>query len=1019
MRVRPLLILSVLMAAGLALGFLIRPSAPPRVEVVSKPRTIPLLQPGLSADRELANGGGHAYRVPLRAGHFLEAVVDQRGIDVSVTLLDPSGKPLLQVDTPSGSTGPETVLAVVATTGDHRLEVRSVGGTSSVAGHYRIRIKRFWRASERDRLRAQAAWLFADGERLRRARALPDSEARYEEALPIWRAVADPQGEVDTLYRLGRIYQDLGQVDRARRRFEVALPRYRALGDPESEADLWHRIGSLSTDERGIDAYRRAVTLYRSLHNLRSEAATLGRIAESESQLKHPYSALVAARQAVEVQRRLGDPPALAEALAFLGRLYASLGQLEEARDVFTEALRLNQTALEARLFIERGGVLRDLEAYKVAVADLERALRIQQGGSPGEVALTQAILGGILFKADRLSESRAVYQAARVALEGKDRHSEATVRVSLGRIADLEGHSQKALLLLNQALTLFREEGNLALREASTLFALAGAQERLGNLGEARRNIEEAIGIVEAERGSLAGSQASAFFASRQSYYELYRGVLVEMHRREPTGGFAALAFDAAEMSRGRSLHQALLESRAAVGKVADPALARRESELRRKLNDLEMRRLRSGAAGTERAVRAAIAELRALQAEIVLRGKRKAAPTPRTLRLEEVQRLLDPDTLLLSYSLGEKKSFLLLVGDRSITVHDLPARSEIESRARTLLDRMPDSNLRGHEKKTQLLADMLGQILLGPVAGEFGRKRLVIGAEGVLQLVPFAALTLEQEDRGPVPLMADHEIVYLPSASVLAEQRRKAADRRPAPKAVAVLGDPVFRGDDPRVRGGAGPARPLLLADGTRSARGQGPGELRRLPGTRKEAQAILSLVPPGESFVALDFAASRKTATWPDLKLHRMLHFATHGLLHAEYPELSGLVFSLVDEKGRPQDGFLRAHEIRSLDLPVDLVVLSACETALGPEIRGEGVMGLPRAFQEAGASRVVVSLWDVDDRATAELMRRFYESMSQGKLPAAAALRQAQLSMSRELAWHSPAYWAGFVLQGDWR
>ena len=152
---------------------------------------------------------------------------------------------------------------------------------------------------------------------------------------------------------------------------------------------------------------------------------------------------------------------------------------------------------------------------------------------------------------------------------------------------------------------------------------------------------------------------------------------------------------------------------------------------------------------------------------------------------------------------------------------------------------------------------------------------------------------------------------------------------------------------------------------------------------------------------------------------LGLFRSIHIATHGLLNTVRPELSGVVLSLVDESGHPQDGFLRLQDIYNLRLSADLVVLSACQTALGRPIAGEGLVGLARGFMHAGAPRVVATLWKVDDSATAELMKRFYRSMIEEKAPAAQALRAAQRALARDRRFASPFYWAGFTLQGDWK
>jgi CHAT domain-containing protein len=258
----------------------------------------------------------------------------------------------------------------------------------------------------------------------------------------------------------------------------------------------------------------------------------------------------------------------------------------------------------------------------------------------------------------------------------------------------------------------------------------------------------------------------------------------------------------------------------------------------------------------------------------------------------------------------------------------------------------------------------------------------------------------------------------------------RRQEQQRKPAPKAVAVLADPVFSLRDGRLGAAAiaqrGQPRSSSEAEAhtesdrqlTRSVRDVGL-DLSRLPHTRQEAEAIFSLAPPGEGMKALDFNATRAIATSPELSQYRIVHFATHGLLDSQHPELSGLVLSLVDKHGKPQSGFLSLEDIYNLDLPAELVVLSACETGLGKEINGEGLIGLTRGFMYAGAQRVVASLWSVNDAATADLMASFYQGILRDKLPPAAALRQAQAQMWKRVRWKSPYYWAAFQIQGDWK
>ncbi len=252
---------------------------------------------------------------------------------------------------------------------------------------------------------------------------------------------------------------------------------------------------------------------------------------------------------------------------------------------------------------------------------------------------------------------------------------------------------------------------------------------------------------------------------------------------------------------------------------------------------------------------------------------------------------------------------------------------------------------------------------------------------------------------------------------------------------KTLAVVADPVFEKNDERVKGtktgqrrNAGPKRSIemrsttdLVEGGslrsTRQSDSDEMSQIHRLPFTRREAEEILAMVPEGERFTALDFDASRATATNPALGQYRYVHFATHGFLNASHPELSGIVLSLVNRQGVEQDGFLWAHEVYNLRLPAEMVVLSGCRTGLGKEIKGEGLVGLTRGFMYAGSARVLVSLWDIDDEASAELMAQLYKAILKEHMTPAAALRTAQLKVSNDRRWQAPYYWAAFVLQGE--
>jgi CHAT domain-containing protein len=434
--------------------------------------------------------------------------------------------------------------------------------------------------------------------------------------------------------------------------------------------------------------------------------------------------------------------------------------------------------------------------------------------------------------------------------------------------------------------------------------------------------------------------------------------------------------------------------------------------------------------------------AELRSLEQRIAAASPRYAGlMLPEPIAIDEVRgELLDPQTLLLVYALGRERSYLWAISRAAVDLAVLPPRQEVEAAARAVADEVGARNRHvrfetAAERETRVrLADSrfagaaraLATTVLGPVARHLPGKRLAIVADGALHHIPWAALPEPDGGAAAAPLAARHEIVFLPSASALRELRRDAADRPAAAKTLMVVADPVLDPSDARVRqarrraprsGGAG-ARPV--GESLRRPAPRSPTSWPPLPFARAEAESVLALVPPAQREAAFGFAASREMVAAPQLGHHRVVHFATHALIDDRQPELSGVVLSSVDEEGRPRDGLLTLFDLYHLRLPaVDLVVLSGCRTAVGPELRGEGLVSLARGFMFAGVPRVVVSLWDVDDRATAELMKRFYELLLRDGRTPAAALREAQIAMAKSAEWSAPYYWAGFVLQGDWR
>ena len=558
----------------------------------------------------------------------------------------------------------------------------------------------------------------------------------------------------------------------------------------------------------------------------------------------------------------------------------------------------------------------------------------------------------------------------------------------------------------------------------------------------------EKALTALEGEMARLGGEDEdrSGFRASHGRYYREYVDLLLQRNSVER-------AFEVLERSRARTLIETLARGRVQVAKGIDAELLDQERSLEHALSAKTAYRIEllSGR-HTDRQVADANSQIDALvlQYRHVEEQIRATSPTwyalqrPAIVSLRDVQQhLLDDRTVLLEYALGEERSYVFSIDSHSAAAYALARRSEIEDAARRVYELVTVHDgtgshavtTRRNEQRAYMAASTaLSRMILGPVADRIKGKRVLVVADGALLYIPFAALPVPAASSQPanvwVPLIGEHEIIGLPSASALAALRQQAAGRKPQAKEVAILADPVFDRNDERVastlNGGASVERVSQarepaehLARSVADVNGGATLTFPRLPFTRREAANILAVTPSTGKMAALDFAASRSAATNSDLSQYRIVHFATHGLLDSVRPELSGLVFSLFDQNGRPQNGFLSLEDIYNLNLPADLIVLSGCKTALGKDIQGEGIIGLTRGFMYAGASRVVASLWEVDDFATAELMRRFYSGMERQGIAPAAALRAAQIQMWKQNRWSAPFYWAAFQIQGEWR
>jgi CHAT domain-containing protein/tetratricopeptide (TPR) repeat protein len=874
-----------------------------------------------------------------------------------------------------------------------------------------------------------------------------------EAALDFYQRANATQDMAKTHYELARFWRTQGNLPHAQLHFEQSLALRRTLNQPRRIADSTIALGRLLHSQgeyqKAIENYSESLVIYRAVEDLPALAIVLENLAEIYQTYGEPERVVTYLEEALALHARVGDVKNKDVPQLALGTAYYELGRYEKARSYLQEAVQLlqaQQSRDEGTALSNLGNVYRQLGQTGLAIETYLQALRAERS-YPNDYNTVDIIYLRLCDAYLAQGEQAKAQQACASAIE-------------IGKKTNHRAYTSLARSLLG---TIARQRGDYV--TATTHFVTALAE------------------IESLRSNAALAAQRAALLGNHQQIYAGFICLLLEQQRHAPQTSFAQTAFHVSERAHARSLLESLREARVDLRASLAPELREREKQLLKSLEAqaAEQAKLQAGSPtpGQSAASHKVLAELTAayeqLQTQIRQQNPHYAALTQAPLvNVAEIQkRAVDTQTLLLEYMLGEEESYLFTLTGDSLNWYKLPGRSQIEAAANRFYESLT-ARQRGRFNKpaerAQQIAQAdrelsqagaeLSQMILAPAAAELKNRHLIIVADGKLQLVPFAALPAPASANQPASkpvrrnnphsalgkpklpiryLIEDHVISYLPSATVLAVLREELKGRAPAPKLLAVFADPVFAAEDERLapevrdrlaREGQLPANqtkkpepPALNSDLTRAIRHAGVsderGGLERLPYTRTEAEAILKLAPKGQTYSALDFAANQNAALDPQLSQYRYVHFATHGLIDNTTPDLSGLVLSRLDAQGRELDGHLRLVEIYNMHLPAELVVLSACQTGLGKEVRGEGLMSLMRGFMYAGAARVLVSLWEVNDKSTANLMSGFYRGLlrkPQGLSPAA-ALRAAQLQMLKLPQWRAPFYWAAFVQHGE--
>jgi CHAT domain-containing protein/tetratricopeptide (TPR) repeat protein len=1047
-----------------------------------------ILHSGAAVTQTITASEQHRFEIAVQPSELIKVIVDQQNADVRLELSF-AGAPAVTVDDPekrgfgrelffwvapaagsaeitvtaktAGADGRYTITASVSAGGDGARDAvafldaarrtRPVDGESRDAAPGMPPFQRAldaWRAiGDRD---AIAASLYGLGTAQRRSLGRPvDAVTTLTEALAIYSDLELHAEMAQTQQQIGHAQRMLAHPDLAIAAFEQAYEQA-AFVDPLNRAVIEDDIGLAAADtgdlERAAAFGRKASDTFRAAGARRDEFVSLQRLAMAYLRLRQFDDALRTITEALELGRQYGGSTDLVSLALAAGRIAAAVGEEDTAlayyrsvvdRSTENRVLRLSALLSIGRIHNMRGDLQQARAALEPALAEVPPQITDMWAAFANELGIT-------LAKQGELPRALELQTKALGIVEKGSRAGEMVVLRGLAATYRDMGNRAKADDMTNRAANTVQalpgQPVQAALLRDLALNALAG-----GDLAAAREKLAAAIAIIDSERGRLQSEALrTSFGATASAYYTDAIDVEMALHAAEPGQGHEARAFELFERSRARSLVDLLTEARVDPQAGVDAALLAEQRAVQKQLanKDTVLRDL-AGRPGMRDRMTALSREIDDLERRLAVLDGRIRASNPQYAALlrpappsiDDTQRLLDADTVLLAFAMGAKQSWGWAVTRESIRSFVLPPAAEIDERAHRVYASVTARQRRSSPDATRLAeldreeaatAAALSDAVLGPIAGtlatDWRNRRLVIVATGALEYVPFAALPLPSA-AGRRLIVEQHEVIRLPSVATLALLRRDAEGprKRPSTGSVAIFADPVFSPDDPRVTRRQSSSQEPPAVSTASLLRGTDDETTRtgfaRLVFSREEASAIAGFAP--HAIEALDFNASVPTLSKPAVAGSRILHIASHGILNSARPALSGIVLSLVDQSGRRQDGILRLYDIFNLSLSADLVVLSGCQTGLGREIKGEGLIGLTRGFMYAGAARVLASLWEVDDRATAELMRRFYRGMLVRKLRPADALRTAQQQMRTDPRWRSPYYWAGFTLVGDWQ
>jgi CHAT domain-containing protein/tetratricopeptide (TPR) repeat protein len=753
------------------------------------------------------------------------------------------------------------------------------------------------------------------------------------------------------------------------------------------------KLASGQDGNQAIELADGAATIFHRFKSYEGEAEALQLTLPILWRQGKPQVTMAKANSALAVCQAARDPHLCWEANYWLGIVYESSADFDKARAYFQEGLSATQSAND--VLSELGIRLRLINVDHMQYQDDRAALHsyeeLLERSEPLHAENIEAELssriGAIHTKLGDLDDAQKEYARA-LAIYHKNSITvnEQAILYRLGGIYQSQHDYRQALASYEEALTLARKI-NFRTGIALALSGTARTLRSQGSLDDALSYIKQSIEVLESERTDILSAELRMrFLADLQPFFDEEFDLLLQMHDRNPSAGFAEMAFSASEQFKARVLLDTVPTFAEGFRGGVPPELVARERELRQNVEKAS-----SNQEFGTKALEVALAEYDRLSDEIgAATPPYQAAKSPHILTVDEARSHLDADSALVEFRIADRRSVAFVITpNNKLFVAPLPGVAALRPLVDSLAKAQASSGIIDEDRAYKKAARDFSNVVLGPIAEQIKGKRLFLVSDSVLQNISFAGLPEPSVTKTDQPLVVDHEIVNLPSASVasaIESQRKRMAAGE---KNIIVFANPAF-------------------ADSTDSADSNA---------FSYENNSLLKVFANGNIRDYSGFRASLASLQAEDLTKYGIVHFATHTDVDTKHPELSGIRLSSIRPDNEHQPGTLRLVDIYNLRLKSELVVLSTCESAVGQDFPGEGLATVARGFMYAGSRRAIGTLWKVGGYDPAKLMAHFYATLLNSRgFAAAAALREAQLFFLKQ--GESPRIWAAFVLFGDW-